>query len=145
MYKKCIVKHCLAREGIVHFNIEHPGLAPQISEFYGNPFWSNEHLYIYDGDELIGSTDPVMGLPRPSKGFLDKYCELGGIEQVSIEFTEDTKEPKVAPDNTLTIRKVKDSWNKEEVKALLNNLYFIIVPAEEASIDYIDKWIEDHL
>ena len=61
-------------------------------------------------------------LPRPSNEFLKKYCELGGIDKVLVEYEEYAYEPiigkfpnyeanpnpklfklKVAPDNTITI------------------------------------------
>ena len=59
-------------------------------------------------------------LPRPSNEFLKKYCELGGIDKVLVEYNEGNEylagivgnneiwntypnEPKIAPDNTITI------------------------------------------
>ena len=72
-----------------------------------------------------------QSLPRPSNEFLKKYCELGGIDEVLVEYEEydwneytDTywnSKLKVAPDNTITIKSIKDSWNREEVIDLIRN------------------------
>jgi len=87
------------------------------------------------GNGNIDSSDP---LPRPSDDFLKKYCELGGIDKVLVEYEtiflpkeakpseqEHCFELKVANDNTITIKpfEVKESWNNEEVKVLLRAFY----------------------
>lgn len=61
-------------------------------------------------------------------------------------------ELKVAPDNTITIKPVKNSWNREEVKNLLKSMsYFAseqtIYNGREYYMEYekIDKWIEQNL
>lgn len=36
--------------------------------------------------KVIVSTDESLGLPRPSDDFLKKYCELGGIDKVLVEY-----------------------------------------------------------
>jgi len=53
---------------------------------------------------------------------------------------------KIAPDNTITIRSVKDSWNSEEVTTLIRRAfvevegkYIIDTPLK------INKWIEENL
>lgn len=80
-------------------------------------------------------------LPRPSESFLQKYCELGGIDEVLVEYEDKGKWGfkqyedgyvdanywysnnilKIADDNTITIKpfKAKASWNREEVEKLL--------------------------
>jgi hypothetical protein len=50
-------------------------------------------------------------------------------------------------DNTITIKKVKDSWSREEVRNLLDNLWDYIMDNKHNktnSKDY-DKWIEENL
>lgn len=81
---------------------------------------------------IIASTNPSLNLPRPSDSFIKKYCELGGIDEVMVEYNELVDETqndwfgnapiiqklKVAPDNTITIKKIKESWSREEVEYL---------------------------
>lgn len=94
-------------------------------------------------------------LPQPSEAFIRKYCELGGIDEVMVEWEENqcdgrragvsigdnnthlferkidrmicTKgkynNPKVDSHNTITIRPIKDSWNKEEVVQLISKYW----------------------
>lgn len=56
----------------------------------------------------------LVSLPRPSKEFLKKFCELGGIDKCLVEYVYFTNHKdyklvysdyklKVAPDNTITI------------------------------------------
>lgn len=75
-------------------------------------------------------------LPQPSQQFIEKYIESYNkgeiITDVLVEYEGDydhfynawyaeTVQLKVNPkDNTITIKKLKDSWNKEEVINLLN-------------------------
>jgi len=34
--------------------------------------------------EIIATTDPELNLPQPSKAFIEKYCEVGGIDEVDV-------------------------------------------------------------
>jgi len=85
-------------------------------------------------DKIIASTDPSLNLPRPSDSFIKKYCELGGFDNVMVEYEqvyEDQLEGgvfvprsagyrlKVAPDNTISIKGVKNMWNREDIKKLV--------------------------
>lgn len=70
-------------------------------------------------------------LPNPSYSFIKKYCELDGIDEVMIEYENiqtTTKDQyaagkslnyidklKVAPDNTITIKPIKNNWTREEL------------------------------
>lgn len=120
----------------------------------------------YEGKQLM---------PRPSDAFIKKYCELCGIDEVLVEYEniQLTKKEdyqysngisnlkyedrlKVAPDNTITIKKVKDSWKREELPVLKNisermkrcrkilqernNGNWGILDTSE-----LDKWIEENL
>ena len=78
---------------------------------------TNEDLLIETWYESIdlGMQPKYNSLPRPSNEFLEKYCELGGIDKVLVEYIQygviskdecviPTKtELKVAPDNTISI------------------------------------------
>ena len=71
--------------------------------------------------KIIATTDEELGygdefgafyqLPRPSNEFLKKYCELGGVDKVLVEYELcnnvgylDSEKLKVASDNTITIK-----------------------------------------
>lgn len=110
-------------------------------------------------------------LPRLSNAFLKAYCEQGGIDDVLVEYElvqttskEDYKYSngqsnlnyeyrlKIAPDNTITIKPMKENWNREEVKNLLKSIsYFTfeqtVYNGREYYIEHekIDKWIEENL
>lgn len=121
---------------------------------------------------IIASTNPSLNLPSPSDSFIKKYCELGGIDEVIVEYKDycetdkillkegyidqsmynSLSKLKVAPDNTITIKKVKDSWSKQEVIDLLQKLKYSIVSKEvcecgELHFNTLEmrKWIEENL
>ena len=133
-------------------NNGHPIFAVDITEGYAK---------ISDLKKIIASTDTSLGLPQPSTAFIDKYIteyNKGNIiEMVMVEYfkihvgwepdysfedegIEGSKEtyqfiPKISKDNTITISKVKDSWNRKEIEKLLDNCW-------EAAVDYTDKVIK---
>lgn len=98
-------------------------------------------------------------LPEPSKEFLEVYvkaynegdqitdvlieCEKGfSGERESIEFFERIK---VKSDNTITIKKVKDSWSREEIIELFHK-YKIDHDGEGCYYkDTLNRWIEQNL
>jgi len=62
---------------------------------------------------------PKCQLPRPSNEFLKKFCELGGINKVLIEYTkyQEYNMPykmslKIAPDNTITCKPISKSHSE---------------------------------
>ena len=107
--------------------------------------------------EIIATTDPELNtwqdfedegatflhevLPQPSKAFIEKYCEVGGIDEVDVEYEDkgcpnymavdvrkgelapwiEKLEPKVDSHNTITIHPIKDSWSREEVIQLFRD------------------------
>ena len=71
---------------------------------------TNEELLIEDWYESIdlGMQCKYISLPKPSNEFLEKFCELGGIDKVLVEYEELYKglkeiKLKIALDNTITI------------------------------------------
>lgn len=113
-----------------------------------------------------------LRLPQPSTSFIEKFVEEYNkgnvITEVMVEYETITKrygscsigegvtmnveQLKVSKDNTITIRKVKDSWNRDEVIELLKS--------RESHIDChtyskqfidkqeyreLDKWIQENL
>jgi len=107
----------------------------------------------------------VYGLPTPSQSFIEKYIKEYNnntpITDVLVEYilehdlrtsikSEEFKEvPKINKDNTITIKKVKNSWSREEVVEKLieccaeisstNGTLIGKSPAE------LYKWIETNL
>jgi hypothetical protein len=95
------------------------------------------HLYFYIGDNIVVSTNRELDTPRPSTLFLEKYAEEYNkgkqIKEVLIEFDSMRSADsfdlevysgkiKINPkDNTVTIKRVKDSWDKAEFKIELKN------------------------
>jgi hypothetical protein len=118
-------------------------------------------------DTTISPNSLQAIVPKPSQQFIEKYIESYNkgeiITDVLIEYINEysddnsfsiTNNPikvnqilKVNPkDNTITIKKLKDSWNREEVISLIHKV--LKIPyfdwTEEDGSD-IDKWIEDNL
>ena len=103
-------------------------------------------------------------LPQPSHSFLEKYVEEYNkgnvIKEVMVEYEYNgysTKQDgeltgdyrlKINPkDNTITIRKCKDSWSREEVVHLLECAWNggAFYGTSKPNSYYFDKWIEENL
>ena len=103
-------------------------------------------------------------LPQPSQQFIERFIESYNagqvIDDVLVEYELSyeaskiiehhiNKIPKLKVDknNTITIKKLKDSWNREEVIALLNKLNntLNIVKESERGYQTLKEWIEKHL
>lgn len=101
--------------------------------------------------KIIASTDYTLNLPSLSQSFIQKYCEVGGIEEVMVEFVQKDElgecagiwTPKVNKNNEI-ISRVKDYWNKEEVIKLINRFHndFYNTTLDTNSRD---RWIEKNL
>jgi hypothetical protein len=103
----------------------------------------------------------VENLPQPSQQFIEKYIESYNrgdvITDVLVEYemkhtgwTEDQSEYTYdeflkidRKNNTITIKKLKDSWNREEVINLIK-LFANNYPYASNDIGY-NKWIEENL
>ena len=98
--------------------------------------------------KIIATTDPKLKLEdygvkeghwyvaSPTQAFIKKYCKVGGIDEVLVEFEDVMSETihfdgiadfkpmvigtkiKVDSRNTITIHPFKNSWNREEVEEL---------------------------
>lgn len=87
-------------------------------------------------------------LPEPSKGFIQKFADAfnsGNPIEYAMVLTETHGEVggemiKVNQrDNTITTRKTKDTWNREEVVSIINKTFFL-----EDRLQ-LEKWIEENL
>jgi hypothetical protein len=135
-------------------------------------FKHENHFPINIGQrKIIATTNKSLGLPQPSLSFIEKYVEEYNkgniITEVLVEYVEidgygnienhqtHYREliPKVNPkDNTITIKKVKDSWSREEVEKLLNDLHLFVrnncTSNRETRITVsklTKQWIEENL
>jgi hypothetical protein len=113
-------------------------------------------------------------LPQPSQSFLEvfvtEYNKGNQIKEVLVEYVDNGEEEwlgdnetgqpfwnekielKVNPkDNTITIKKVKDSWSREEVTDRIIKVLNDSTYAKYSSFDlrqkaeFVDKWIEQNL
>ena len=82
--------------------------------------------------KVIATTDTSLGLPQPSKQFIEKYIEEYNkgniITDVLVEYEYLLDDRAVLPywnlkvntkDNTITIKKLKETYNKEELCQIL--------------------------
>ena len=107
-----------------------------------------------------------INLPQPSRSFLEKFviennkqvnCEvmveyeeiLGDEGIIAVALGQTDKILKVNPkDNTITISKMKDNWNRDELIILLNKFGSKVYgeyTKNETMEDFTDKWIEENL
>lgn len=99
-------------------------------------------------------------LPEPSPQFIQKYIEEWNkgnkIEYVNVEYEAignwrhaefiHTKDiPKVDKNNYITITKVKDSWNKEEVIEFAKKVERLINENKSTYTDIPERFIEENL
>jgi hypothetical protein len=120
------------------------------------PYWGNTRF----AKKIIATTDPFLNLPSPSQSFIDKYVEEynkgNKIEYVMVEYDlirhttpigtcyEEQDFLKVnSKDNTITIRKIKDSWNRDEVITLLWNAFK--QGESETRHKEFENWINNNL
>ena len=124
--------------------------------------------YIQFGDKVEETR--LEFLPQPSQQFIEKFVEEYNkgnvITDVMVEYEElsyqkeldkpihkglgvyrfDETVPynklKISKDNTITIRKVKDSWSRDEVENLMRQAAYQV---QLLTIGDFDKWIEENL
>ena len=99
-------------------------------------------------------------MPQPSQAFIEKYCKVGGIDEVDVEYTEhieghfindgatfvsDTPSKlKVDSYNTITIHPIKDSWNRDELFEKLQQ-YWDETHGKGHSNPRMINWLKEHL
>ena len=112
-----------------------------------------------DAFKIVASTDKSLGLPQPSQAFIEKYVELGGIDEVDFELKSSDLDYffgdlKVDSHNTITIHSIKDSWSREELTDILQ-VYRLDYeqykrschygPNQKEIVDWSNKWIKENL
>ena len=97
--------------------------------------------FVENYSKVIASTNPSLYLPSPSNAFIAKYCKKGGIDQIMVQY--DTSEfLKVSSDNTITIKPIKDTYSKKEVRELLLDLWDDIKNDQIHFDEDIDQWFK---
>jgi hypothetical protein len=107
-----------------------------------------------DCKKIIATTNKDLGitLPQPSESFIKKFIEAynsgKAITEVMVEYnhlqsTTGLNEEwlKINIDNTITIRKMKDSWSREEVISLCTEA---INYGKDYNGNLSEKWIEEN-
>ena len=120
---------------------------------------TNKNLIIkYDErfeDVTINKNSLNQELPQPSQEFIQQYIEEYNkgnvITKVEVEYNPPYLNPeynkeslKINSNNTINIKSIKESWNREEVIELLRESHCL------KSISFIqnnslDKWLEENL
>lgn len=104
-------------------------------------YWDRRPTY----KKIVATTDKSLGLPEPSQAFIQKYCELGGIDEVDIELKSSDLDYffgdlKVDPiHNTVTIHSIKDSWSREEMFQLMDNYQNYLIETDR-TIKSFEEW-----
>lgn len=94
--------------------------------------------------KIIATTNESLEIvPKIPQDFIKEYCGLGGIDEVLIKYKPSYWEEisnksfhieehiVINSDNTITIKQIKESWNRQEVENLLrkfndeNNTLFL--------------------
>lgn len=90
-----------------------------------NQTWYNEMC-----KKVVATTDTSLNIPLIPQSFVEKYVEKNGvIDEVMIEMVQcfsfekgKRNLPKIRKDNTVIVSKVKNTWTRDEVIDLLNNM-----------------------
>lgn len=132
--------------------------------------------YFENEFKVIATTNKLFNLPQPSQSFVTKFIEEWNkgnkITEVMVEYEElnqgcsykeseflgfdrepmrKIQRPKLDKNNEITITRVKDSWNREEVRNIAQAMYYMGRDELKESqnkykyIDNLDKWIEENL
>jgi len=139
-----------------------------------NALYNNPKKIIATTDELLNkgwivdvSDSPTseyisiikhIGLPKPSKSFIEKYCKLGGINEVNVEYvidmvleyssgTTSSRFLKINSHNEITIHPIKDSWSRNEIETLIKQFSILFVANTDTAYQQknINEWINKNL
>lgn len=132
----------------------------------GTPGASKKIIATTDKSLVVSKDTGIVGieynLPEPSEGFIQKFADSynsgNPITEVMVEYdfirgvgaefgykSSDIDSLKINPkDNTITTRKVKDVWTRDEVATLILQSNLDSHVAKEGEFD-IMHWIEENL
>lgn len=106
--------------------------------------------YFSNGDEAGKER-----IPQPSKEFVDKYCELDGIDEIMVQYDrtrypkddgwEDVYRPHVSKDFTITIKAIgKPNYTKNELLEILEDYRKFVWKNGATKLD-LKRFVEHHL
>ena len=152
-------------DGDLHITSDHSGFGFRKYKIIAT---TDTSLKIFAGKGDI--CDLYYNLPQPSQQFIEKYIEEYNkgniITDILVEYdvitlnedwsqrpvvvTNDYKLKINPKDNTITIKKLKDNWNREELKVLFKKhekdvIKYINGSGASATPSFNDKWIEENL
>lgn len=115
-----------------------------------------EQIFYHPDGAIIGGIESYKLLPRPSQSFIERFMEKYNVgtpithvmvEYVNLEPNEQGLILKIAKDNTITIKPVKDSWTRKEHEKDLRDLAQLISNKHRFGdgVFDVDKWIEQNL
>lgn len=111
-------------------------------------YWNNRKNY----KKIIASTndlqmEEIVRLPNINQEFIKFYIEENNkgniITEGMVEY-EDLNKLKINENYTVNIKKVKDSWNKEEVIKLCSKAW-LKTPNTPNMLEEFNKWIDINL
>src|ERR1035437_1475858 len=140
---------------------------------YGSKTWTNfnkkdNSSIILNHSNVVGkiiaSTDVSLNLPEPSKSFINKYIDEYNkrkiITDVMVEYysSDDNMDGyvsmfggkpvgdtlKLNSDDIITIRKVKDNWNRDEAIELCKKAFNREINGLPHSTIIFDNWVEEN-
>lgn len=125
-------------------------------------------------DLVNGVHNEIQRLPNIPDWFIKKYCEVGGIAEVKLKYEDKGEEVfhgdhgngcyrwepnwqlKLIPNNTITIKLIKESWNKGDINRLKEKLKHMhsgpwdgwehgARQGYRTALITIENWIEENL
>lgn len=102
--------------------------------------YNQSAVLVKKNKKIIATTDPKLNLPKPTEGFIKKFVEKYNkgevITDIFVECThpsfdewESRGEPvgyyplKLSSQNEITIHPIKQSWTRDEVCSILQEVY----------------------
>lgn len=144
---------------------------------YENSMKKGNKVFKYDSSniwhklayKIVATTDKSLvyltnngrvayNLPQIPEAFIKHYCEVGGIDEVEIEYYKYAEELngtsliprdlyriKVDSNNCVFTHTTKDSWNREEVEKLIESAVHDFAGMNTYDDDNLARWIKEHL
>lgn len=158
-----ILSHEQLREGDKVYECLHDGTPLSIDTCTEDHLIRIAHGIDTQCYKIIASTDKLLGVPGIPESFLKEYCEYGGMDEVMVEYIKDgfkLKETdsgwvrdendyklfvKVSDYNEISIKPVKETWTRGEVKQLFNKFYATAFIDPGTTGEMFNKWIKENL
>jgi|SRR6478735_6078187 len=90
----------------------------------------------------------VFYLPQPSQQFIEKYIEEYNKDNIftDVMIEYENNNLKINPkDNTITIKRIKDNWNKEEVIEICKKVERFINENKSTYTEIPNWWLEENI